>query len=509
MELLVLGGGGAIGRGGLPLDTGHHLGDDNEIDDEGGGKQRVLTNVEKAINNVSKWVAKGRVEKGVLRDGLVATHENLSIVLIQSTLVIGNSRHVLDNNAVVRVLAVLVQDRVGLHHVVNNVRLGNLLGAELLLGAQVLAVVVAEMVVGGNGGQLDTSVDEEVDEGRLHLGLTRLKIITANVGVVLLSKLESTGDESVLGRAVDEGNLVEDASNSKDGGGRNLLVTLLDSLEEIVGSVVDTGDDVGVALSVGGPHDNDLVQAVLLLEVTDVLADMLNVSHGGLTALNEIVGTVFLVGSNEVGVVDGRERDHLGHLLLHLGLEGRLEDLSAVHGLGQVHLADIPTANDEIIGVDHGENIVEGNVDLLGSLGVSAELHGRTHDDGAIVVGLARTFLGLPLEAATVGNDTSSDGGSIVTTPADQHHADARDLAFDLEVVNSLGGSGNESAILSRDGSSTVGVLGFDFSVSVSDIGGVDGEGFGGGHFGESVAVSRPVRGAVGVIRVRSHGSCS
>ena len=105
----------------------------------------------------------------------------------------------------VRVLTLLVQDSVGRNHVVHNVGLGDLLGAELLLGAQVLAVVVAEMVVAGNGGELDTSVDQEVDQSRLHLGLARLEVITADESIVLLGKLDGTGNKGVLGRAVDEG----------------------------------------------------------------------------------------------------------------------------------------------------------------------------------------------------------------------------------------------------------------------------------------------------------------
>ena len=44
----------------------------------------------------------------------------------------------------------LVQDLVGGHHVVHNVALGDLLAAERLGGLQVLAVVVAEVVVAGN-----------------------------------------------------------------------------------------------------------------------------------------------------------------------------------------------------------------------------------------------------------------------------------------------------------------------------------------------------------------------
>lgn len=102
---------------------------------------------------------------------MVTSHKNLSIVLIQSTLVITNSWHVLNDNSVVWVLARGVENTVGLNHIINNVGLGNFLGAELLVGAQILSIIVAKMVVAGNGSEFDTGVDQEIDKSRLHLGL--------------------------------------------------------------------------------------------------------------------------------------------------------------------------------------------------------------------------------------------------------------------------------------------------------------------------------------------------
>lgn len=446
-----------------------------------------------------------------LRNGLVSAHEDLGIVLVKGTLVVGDGRHVLDDDTVVGVLVLLVQDRVGLDHVVDDVGLGNLLGAELLLGGQVLAVVVAEMVVAGNGGQLDTGADEEIDEGRLHLGLAGLEVVTTNVGIVLLGQLDGTRDKGVLGRAVDEGGLFQNTSDGKDGGRGDLLVTLLNGLEEVVRGVVDAGDDVGVALGVGSPHDNDLVEAVVLLELTDVTAELLDVSHAGLGALENVVGTVLLVGGDEVRVVDRGEGDHVGHLLLDLRLEGRLEDLGAVHGLGQVHLANVPAANDDVVGVDHGQDVVEGDVDVLVGLGVGAELEGGGHDDGAVVVGLAGALLGLPAEVAAVGKDTGGDGGAVVAAPADQHHADLGDLAVRLELVRGLLGRRDKVAIgISLYAGGAVGVVGLDVGVSVGDVGRVDGKGgCGSGTSSVSVGASRPVRGTVGSFSVGSHlGGC-
>lgn len=44
----VLGGGVGVGRAGLPLDAGHHLGDEDEVDDEGRGQEGVLADIEEA-----------------------------------------------------------------------------------------------------------------------------------------------------------------------------------------------------------------------------------------------------------------------------------------------------------------------------------------------------------------------------------------------------------------------------------------------------------------------------
>ena len=487
---VLLGSGASLGS--LPLDAGHHLGDDDEIDDQGGGEQRILAHVEE-------------------RDGLVTAAEDLGVVLVEGALVIADGRHVLDHDGVVGVLALLVENRVGGDHVVDDVGLGNLLGAELLLGRQVVAVVVAQVVVGRDRGQLDAGVDEEVGQGGLHLGLAGLEVVAADEGTVALGKLDGAGHEGVLGRAVDEGSALKDASNGEDGGGGDLLMAGLDGLEEVVGGVVDAVNQVGVTLGVGSPEDNDLVEAVVGLELANVLADLLNVLHAGLGAGENVVGTVLLVGSNEVGVVDGGEGSHLGHLLTDKLLHGRLEDLGAIHGLVEGQAGDVPAANDEVVGVDHGKDVVEGNVDVL-ALGVDAELDGGTHDDGAVVVGLLGALLGGPAVLVLVGEDAGSDGGTVVAAPADQHHTGLGDLSVDLEVVEGLLGDGDIAIALEGAQGGAVGVFGANLLVGVDYVGGVDNESLGGG-VDVSITVGMSAVGAVGTVDRRhvdgSKGGCS
>lgn len=315
VEAAIVLGGGTVGRAGSPLDASHHLRHDHQVNDQWGGKQRILTDVEDG-------------------NGLVAAHENLGIVLVQGTLVVADSRHVLDDNSVIGVLALLVQDRVGFNHVIDNIGLGDLLGSELLVGAQVLAVVVAQVVVRRDGRELDTGIDQEIDQGRLHLGLTRLEIVAANKRTMLLGKLNGTRNKGVLRRTVDEGCILQDTSNGENSRRRDLFVPVVDSLEQVVGGIIDTRDNIGVSLRVGGPENNDLVQRVGGLEVLDILSNLLNVGSTSLGAGNDIVGSVLLVGSNEIGIVDGWQGDHVGHLLLDLGLESRLQNCSSVHSIG-------------------------------------------------------------------------------------------------------------------------------------------------------------------------------
>ena len=89
----------------------------------------------------------------------MTSHEDLSVVLIESSLVVSNSWHVLDNYGVVGMLAFLVKNSVCSDHVIDDVGLGNLLGAELLVRAKILAIVVAKVIIASNGCELDTSAD--------------------------------------------------------------------------------------------------------------------------------------------------------------------------------------------------------------------------------------------------------------------------------------------------------------------------------------------------------------
>ena len=233
----------------LPLNTSHHLGNQDQVYDQWRCEERVLAHIEQA-------------------DGLVTVQEDLSVVFVKSSLVVSYCGHVLDDDAVIGMLTVLVQDGISSNHVVNHVGLGDFLGAELLLGTQIHAVIVAEVVVAGDGSELDASIDQEINKSRFHLGLARLEVVTTDECIVFFSKLDCTRNEGVLGRAVDERNTLEDRGNSKNGRGSNFLMAVLNGFQQVVSRVIDTLEYIGITLRVGGPLNNDLIQLIGGFEVT-------------------------------------------------------------------------------------------------------------------------------------------------------------------------------------------------------------------------------------------------
>ena len=221
----------------------------------------------------------------------------------------------LDDNDMIRVLASFVnfpslfsqlsgsfeQDRVGSDHIIHNRRLGDLLGPELPLGTEVLSIIVSEMVVGRDRKWLDTGINQEFSQDGFNLGLTRLEIVSTDEGLVLLGELDSTGDKGVLGSTIDVGTTFEDGSHGKDGRRSDFFVGRLDGSEEVFGSVVDSGDDLGVSFSVGSPENNDIVELVVGLEVSDIGSDVVEMGLLVVTG-DEVIGSIGLVSGDEVGV---------------------------------------------------------------------------------------------------------------------------------------------------------------------------------------------------------------
>jgi len=158
----------------LVCDTGHELSEDDKVEHERGSKERVLAGV-------------------VDGDGVAATHEDLRSVLVHGTLRVTDIRNILDDDAVVGVLTFCVENAVSVNDIIDDRALGDLLGTELCRAAEVLSVVVAEVVVADDGADLETSADKEVSKDALDLGLARLEVITSNVDAVGVASSTAPG----------------------------------------------------------------------------------------------------------------------------------------------------------------------------------------------------------------------------------------------------------------------------------------------------------------------------
>merc|ERR1712176_1274665 len=95
-----------------------------------------------------------------------------------------------------------VEDSIGFHHVIHNIRLGDLFGSEAHWTGQIFAVVVAKMVVGYNRGRFQPSTHQEIHEHGFHFGLATLEVISAYHSVVLLGKFDHSWNKCVLRGAI-------------------------------------------------------------------------------------------------------------------------------------------------------------------------------------------------------------------------------------------------------------------------------------------------------------------
>ncbi len=193
----------------LPSDSGHHLGNNHQIDDQRRSQQGILAHVEEA-------------------DGLMTSHEDFGVILIEGTFVVTHCRHVLDHDRMIRMFSRLIQDGVSLDHVIDNIRFGDFLGTKLSLGTQVHSIVIAEVIIAGNRRQLDAGIYHEVDQRGFHLGLSRLEVISSDEGSMSFRKLDYSWDEGVLRRSIDEGSILQNGCNGEYGGWGDFFMPSLD-----------------------------------------------------------------------------------------------------------------------------------------------------------------------------------------------------------------------------------------------------------------------------------------
>lgn len=147
--------------------------------------------------------------------------------------------------------------------------------------------------------------------------------------------------------------------------------------------------------------------------------------------------------------------------------------MSSLHGLRQVQGGDIPTTNDDFIGVNEGEDLVHGEIDFFGT--VATDLDGGGLGDGTVVVSSLFTSLGHPVELQLVGKETGSEGSTVVTTPTNEHDTQLGNSGVGLEgVFSGLGGDLQGTVLELFNSGGLVFVGGLDETVFVGDVVGVD-----------------------------------
>ena len=154
------------------------------------------------------------------------------------------------------------------------------------------------MIVTDDAQWTDASFDQELSKDALDLCLAGFEVVSADERFVLFGKFDTSRHKGVLRSTVDEGDTLEDATDGKDCRGRNFRVTFLDALDEIISSIVDTGNDIRIAFRVGRPNDNNFIQVMFCPERFDIIADMLDV-FPLVVSWDQIVRTVRLIGRNE------------------------------------------------------------------------------------------------------------------------------------------------------------------------------------------------------------------
>src|SRR6266850_3512036 len=120
---------------------------------------------------------------------------------------------------------------------------------------------------------------------------------------------------------------------------------------------------------------------------------------------DDVVSTFFLVGGDVVWIIDGRQRGtKLLHMRCDLALEVPLEDRCALHRGVEGKPGDIPATKDEVIGMDHRQNIRKRCINILSSC-IKAKANSASAKKRTNIVGALDSGLGMPCDVVPVGEN--------------------------------------------------------------------------------------------------------
>lgn len=221
---------------------------------------------------------------------------------------------------------------------------------------EVFSIIVSKMIVRNTRLRLDSSREQEINKVCLELCLTSFEVISDHEAWCI--HLEKSRNESVLRRTIDEGDTFKSRGQGKDGRRRNLFVVLVNGFEKIGQCIMNARNDLAESFSVGCPQDNDLVQGVHLLEVSDVGSDNFQILFFPIT-LNNIVSSLILVGSNEIRIINGGQRSHLLHVRVQFLLEVEIKDFCPFHAVSQVQIRYVPPTKSHVSWINKRQNLRE------------------------------------------------------------------------------------------------------------------------------------------------------
>jgi hypothetical protein len=249
------------------------------------------------------------------------------------------------------------------------------------------------------------------------------------------SESNNTRNKGVLRSSINKGLSLKDSSDGEESRGRNFRVGRFDRGQEVVRRVVDTRNNIAVPLGVRSPKDNNSVKTIVILELANIGANVLEMSLF-VVSRDEVISASLLVGGDEIRIVDGWERlPEEGHVRSDLPLQVIVENLSTFHGLVHRDTGNVPTTENEIVGMDHGEDVRDGNVNVLSRGRIVTDTNSRGPENRTNVVGLLDTLLSAPDNVVTVGKDGSTKSGTIIAADTNHHQSGLGWSAFSLKLV--------------------------------------------------------------------------
>ena len=147
------------------------------------------------------------------------------------------------------------------------------------------------MIVGHKRLRLDTSASQEIHKSSLKLGLASLKIVShINSSPDLLHSRQ----ESVLRRAVNKSAPFLHRSNRENGRWGNLAFVIFNRFHDSFVTAMQMLLNDCESFSIGSPENQDLIELIFFLEVSDIFSNCLQVLLLAL-AFDYVIGSLCLV----------------------------------------------------------------------------------------------------------------------------------------------------------------------------------------------------------------------